>query len=857
VRRLFFFTCCLLLVTSLQAADETLLKFLEPPQVARQGDQRRLVFTLSKSGDVEVAVLDAQGTVVRHLAAGVLGGANPPPSPLQPGLKQDLVWDGKDDDGAPAKGGPFVFRLRAGTTVAFGKILGNSPHTGQIVTMPYRAPVNGIVTDEQGRIYVWMMSAVGSHGNSGMWPWHLRLFDEQGKYVQTLLPYPPSTKPEHAHGFRLLDTPRRFTPALSTSLYPVFAVLGNELVPRIVDRQLVFVHTESRTLNYFALDGSNRIRSVKMWPAAAKLNCPTWLDIQVAFSPDGKVAYYSNVAGVPYDGKDPGQIDPDWPQGRVYRHDLTREDAVPEPFFDVALPDFSTNKYWMPSAWDKKTALAGIDVDAHGNVFVCDLVNHQLVEIGPDGKQRSATNIDWPDRVMVSRKSGDLYVVTRKVSRGETPAGKLVKIRGRGEQAQVIAELPLAGSIGGAYNLDEHGPVPVIWLGGSTKEASKLWRIEDRGETLVVTGDDLLNPDPDKIDFVGYLDVDAEAELVYVTGSRKSVWRFHGETGEGGLIPIQAVDLAIGPRGDVYTWGTGGWEGPIARYDRELNPKPLATTGTHMFGHVSGRAGRGQSVCGLDVDRRGHVFAAFGSNDVHVRVYDQNGELVDSPRKQRDFIESGKREVPAAITGAVGYGGSIRVDAAGNIYLLQQGISPDHPIPAGHEQDDAYRSGVGTIYKFPPTGGEVRSVNHTVKEVIGATATYAGCGPISRWNAVGACACTRPRFDVDRFGRLYLPNALTFSVSVRDNADNEILRCGEYGNFDCQGDKSRQPAPAIPLGWPVGVGASDKYIYVGDALNHRVVRLDKHYQLEARIPADKSRQLMRATSRMFFASESP
>ena len=36
----------------------------------------------------------------------------------------------------------------------------------------------------------------------------------------------------------------------------------------------------------------------------------------------------------------------------------------------------------------------------------------------------------------------------------------------------------------------------------------------------------------------------------------------------------------------------------------------------------------------------------------------------------------------------------------------------------------------------------------------------------------------------------------------------------------------------IPLGWPVFAGASDKYVYVGDALNHRVVRADKVFAAE-------------------------
>ncbi len=69
-------------------------------------------------------------------------------------------------------------------------------------------------------------------------------------------------------------------------------------------------------------------------------------------------------------------------------------------------------------------------------------------------------------------------------------------------------------------------------------------------------------------------------------------------------------------------------------------------------------------------------------------------------------------------------------------------------------------------------------------------------------------------------------------MSVRDNADNEILNFGGYGNFDAQGPKSAEPKPGIPLGWPIFAGASDKYIYVGDGLNHRVVRVDKTFAAE-------------------------
>jgi hypothetical protein len=172
------------------------------------------------------------------------------------------------------------------------------------------------------------------------------------------------------------------------------------------------------------------------------------------------------------------------------------------------------------------------------------------------------------------------------------------------------------------------------------------------------------------------------------------------------------------------------------------------------------------------------------------------------------------------------------VDLQGNIYLLQASTSKNE-APPGFEKDEAFRNVVGTIYKFPPSGGEIESRNNRAVSVKGAIASYAGCGPISQWNAVGSCVCTKPRFDVDDYGRLYIPNAVTFQVSVRDNADNEIVCAGGYGNFDEQGPRE------IPFGWPVTAGASDKFVYVGDALNHRVVRLDKRFALDAAVDAPR------------------
>src|SRR6185369_2382374 len=151
-----------------------------------------------------------------------------------------------------------------------------------------------------------------------------------------------------------------------------------------------------------------------------------------------------------------------------------------------------------------------------------------------------------------------------------------------------------------------------------------------------------------------------------------------------------------------------------------------------------------------------------------------------------------------------------------NAYVLQIGIPKGHVPPKGFEKDPAYLGASGTIFKFGPKGGEFQK-----GEPVGALKTYNSlCGPISgNWNSTGSCChCTKPRFDVDPYVRLYIPNGWAYKVTLVDNSDNQILSFGGYGNWDAQGPASSEPKPEIPLGWPVYAGASDKYIYVGDAL---------------------------------------
>jgi hypothetical protein len=210
--------------------------------------------------------------------------------------------------------------------------------------------------------------------------------------------------------------------------------------------------------------------------------------------------------------------------------------------------------------------------------------------------------------------------------------------------------------------------------------------------------------------------------------------------------------------------------------------------------------------------------------------------------------------------------GGLRVDSQGNVYIGLGLLPEDYPKPDPLADDTAFDALVGSVVRFPPAGGEWIATNPKLtlgnKDVktkrpadtlgvmlqaghfmAGATAVYPGIAPFSgAYNSGRAsigkrwCDCRSARFDLDRYDRLYLPNCVTHSIRIYDNAGNVILDFGAYGNFDSAGPTSKVRRPEIPLGWPIGVGVSDKSIYVCDQLNRRIVRADRVYAVEQLCP---------------------
>jgi hypothetical protein len=842
------------LCTGFLSAGEASPVFVKKPTAVRAGPKTTIAFTLDRPTDVAVAIEDAQGKIIRHLAAGVLG-KNPPP-PLQPNtLAQSLEWDGKDDFGKPTADGAFEVRVRAGTGVQFSRLIGADPYA--------MGRIHSVAVDEDGRLYI-MAYQGGLNQNMDT----LRIFASDGSYLRTLIPFAAHLPPEKARAMASWDPDRKtFLPKNGRSQMPEFYPwgAGARLVSASIKDGIVLV--QGHDLYRMDSDGGDVRGPFPMWSKAAKLDNPGWNVPQLAVSLNGQSLYIANVAGTKYQPKQFSDTSAAWPQGRVYRQDTSPASGDPRKFFDLELPDWTKDKYWLPDAWNKRTAAYGITVDRNGHVYVCDLVNQAIVEVDASGKQLTSTKVSWPERVHVDPTSGSYYVICRLDRPRDGAVGKkLVKIEGRGVQGRVVAELPLKQlGLGDTSALGRFQGQPAVWIAG----AGSLICVKDAGGRLEIVPT-AFRPREDSQQDWNRIAVDYQRDEIYTSDGTNLLYRYD-VNGVGGLLtkagkPFHGVDVAIGYDGLLYCRTGPSFSGPLERFDRDLKPAPFAS-GTHVLSpYIYSRYGVGNSEHGLGVGPRGESYISFmyGWNKYFVAGFDGDGKPLPGqylrgkiPTKSEGNNAQAKGLDSAVIGPLPASNGGIRVDLAGNIYVGLRLQPKDFLPPKELAQDPAYATWTGSIVKFGPDGGTVLGA---VKEddpvgaegepttgamkLVGAKAIYPGIAPFSGGGFGGggsSCVCRVPRFDLDRFGRIIFTNAVTNSVAIIDNAGNLIVNFGSYGNFDSQyspnGNKPLVNEPMIPLAWPTGAGFGRDYLYVNDTYNRRVVQVRQTYTLDAVVTA--------------------
>jgi hypothetical protein len=798
--------------------------FTTKPAAQATGDKVRITFAVAVPTDVEVAVVDAKGKIVRHLAAGLLG--RNAPEPLRKDvLAQELLWDRTDDTGKPAAGGPFQARVSLGLQPVLDRMIGDNP--GAILCP------QSLAVGPKGELFViHIFGRVHPEDNSAA----CTVFDRSGKYLRTILPYPANLTEEKLTGLKRLEVaPGVRAPFLyNAETRDIVAGFGNIVAHQSVatpDGRLVFIgHQEKpkgaqlrynnpgiKQVTAICVDGSMPAGG----PYKTVLATDSMEGGALAIAPDGRTFY-----AVGFESKGKGA-------SAVYA--FTLDEKMPRPMIEKGL---------------KKPC--GIAVDKDGNLYVADASGVTVLK--PDGTHLGELQVAKADQVAVNPKTGAVYVLDEERRLRKFASWK---------DAKPVAEVPVpyASAIKEEKALmlavDATAEPVVVWAGVGGGHFSSgglggLWRIEEQANGFAAPVEiNKLNDRPSAGPMLDLALDRVNQRLVVDT----DVYDLTADKWSKGLSSLNGRQSGMGSFGLDGNFYVQSFYNHTARYTPDLKPLPFAAGKKGAIVHPKGGAGE-IHASGVTADPAGNVYLTWNKSgqpepgDVlhahSLALHKPDGTLVNA-----NLISAQVRQIC-----------SPRVDLQGNIYLGVGARPAGKRMPDGikGEFGKSWASGTpanelewyellyGCIVKFGPEGGALRkgiggvpleyswsgNPEYTL-DLKGAKWTYFGASPLVSWRngAPDVCFCESPRFDVDRFARVFFPDAARFRVGVLDTAGNELCFFGAYGNADSAGPKSAIPAPAIPLFWPYLVEADDGLVYVGDRLNRRVVAVRLAHAAEA------------------------
>jgi len=840
------------------------------PVVERAGDVVWVEFEVSAPTDVEVAVLDRRGRVVRHLAAGLLGKNAPEPF-AKGSLRQRIAWDGRDDAGKPASGRPFSVRVRVGSQPRLDRLLGwdGNCMLGKILALRM---------SPGGELFVLLGDPF--RGRSEM-----RVLDASGRYLRTIIPYPADTPDERLESVGFIRVGGRRLPIVfngqAHSVYPLAAGLREQTMawhPRGYlilasavgsmanhgpPRHLLAVHPQGGAPPGVPHVGP-LIREPVGFIGGAGEGYALGLD-RIAVSPDGRWIYLVQSFTDSYIFE------------KQFRHGV----------FRLEWADAKAERLWVghdePGDDDAHfDEPAGIAVDAQGRVFVCDRGNDRVKVFSPEGELLDQFSCPRPEQIEIHPTSGLIAILSRERGRKAMAARLLCFSPWKKGSVRRIADLELRGLR--CMTLDPTSERLRLWVAWATgwNRPYGLAPVDLVGERLRL-GENVNRTTG--LHYPSFIVADPERNRVIVYEHLMGVLGRGGHrsvdlrTGKITRVRLPGNDLAMDRRGNLYVMDRYG-ANSMSRYDPQFRPLPFPATGTNRL-KITYRA------YGPCMGLRGHCIAPNG--DIYVRRSPNHGcvAVVDV------FGPDGRLKKAGLVRGAGSADGGIGVDNRGNLYLGLNLKPPDQPIPPDFAHTvpadpwryyrgkprpapwsylycNPYLFHMGAVFKFGPQGGtiygnfadwaEVTDPNLTVDKappgatpyksaylawdvkVVGAEWRYPGVGIIPAsfdvFRGDDGCSCMVSQLDADPYGRVYAPSAFYFSVEMLDSAGNRIARIGSYGNADSPGPGSRVPEPRIAFAWPTDCDycETDGKLYVSDSVNRRIVVVRFEYADERTRP---------------------
>jgi hypothetical protein len=841
-------------------------KFAAAPAVRAADGKFTITFTLSVATDVEVAILNEKSEVVRHLAAGLLGPNAPAPF-AKDSLEQKIVWDGNDDVGK-AVAGSCSARVSAGLTSKLEKFVGYEANNVPAVV--------SVTVGKSGELFV--MGSFSYRGETEM-----RVFDRDGKYLRTIIPYPANTPVERLASVGQIQLDGERLPVLLNgvvrSTYPLINGMRRQNAVLTAKNQLIMVSAigtlaeqgTPRHLLAFHPEGGApegvefvgpqlRKGTTGMLGGCGEAAVPTFNHL--AASPDGETLYLTDS---PY----------------AHIHGKGRHGVLRLKWADKESGALFAGNDEAGSDDGHFNTPAGLACDKDGNLYVCDWGNNRVMIFSSNGKLAGKFAVTQPVQMAVHPQSGEIYILSCAPDKNPNHGwGTDVVISkfsafGKGEPKE-LGHTAMKGVE--LMALDATASPPRLWIYGK----DGLCPLTDKNGQFesgvsILKNQGVVAP--------WYVAADAARNKIYyyermTHASRPEIYVCDTETGARKVL-TNGVDVGVDRDGNVYIYNGSD---TIERMDPSGKPLSFSAVGSNKLKTKGSRDyGPNLGMPGFAVAPNGNIYVLRASNYGNGEAYGSRMDVYDA---------DGKLLTENVIDG-LGYGDcGVGVDAAGNIYIGANLKSADDPylkpfkdkvpvkpwafwsgpprdVPWRYPHVNSYLFYWGSILKFGPKGGIVYgehpwnlknpsykakpadslanapadavsyrspSLSYEIK-VSGAQWRQFGFGmvPSSGDNLLPdpGCVCHNSHFAVDAYGRVYFPDPFIFSVEALDTNGNRIARIGRYGNADSGGPGSKQPEPAIPFGCPTSVAYSNGKLFVSDSVNRRFVVVALEHEVEA------------------------